>query len=123
MAKQAKTNTTERIVIPPLTPEEIAGTSEVVKITPPNLQLAQFRLVGESHFSVHHFSAKAQEQMMQAQSAGSQAHSKKKREPKKFEELFNAARYRAKGARWDGMNAGAFRNGCISACRLVGFKM
>ena len=53
---------------------------------------------------------------------GKAASSKKNREAKSTDDLFNEARYISRDG-WDGIHAGAFRNAMISACRLVGFKM
>ena len=98
------------------------ASKDVVVISPPNMISAHFTLDGASHLSVHHFSAKAQEAIKETQVAGQQARSKKVRPAKDFADLFEAARYRAAEG-WDGLNASAFRNAMIAACRLVGFKM
>lgn len=102
--------------------ENPAVKKEVIRITPPNVRDAYFEFTGESHLSVHHFSAKAQNAMAEQQMAGSQANSKRKRPPKDFDLAFNLARYRSSEG-WDGLNAACFRNAAISACRLCGIKM
>jgi len=61
--------------------------------------------------------------MRQAQEAGGTADSKKKKAPRDFDAEFMRARYLARPEGWDGINAAAFRNAMISACRLVGYKM
>src|SRR5690606_35789997 len=48
--------------------------------------------------------------------------SKKNREAKMTDDLYEEARYRSREG-WDGFNASAVRAAMISACRLVGFKM
>ncbi|RPH38322.1 hypothetical protein EHM92_00125 [bacterium] len=53
---------------------------------------------------------------------GKAASSRKNREAKATDDLFQEARYISKEG-WDGFNASAIRNAMISACRLVGFKM
>lgn len=96
---------------------------EVVTIPAPNFEQASFRLIGTAPLVVNKFSAKAQEQIAATQKAGSTARTKgRKKDPKNFEALCEGATYRASDG-WAGINAAAFRNAAISACRLVGFKM
>jgi hypothetical protein len=53
---------------------------------------------------------------------GKSASSRKDREAKSTDDLFQEARYISdKG--WDGFHAASIRNALISACRLVSFKM
>ena len=93
-----------------------------ITIKPPNFGTATFTIRGCAPLVVHRFSAKTKEQMKQKMETGKAAGSKKNREAKSTDALFEEARYRsAKG--WDGFHAGAIRNALISACRLVGFKM
>ena len=47
---------------------------------------------------------------------------RKKRAARDFDADFQGARHISHDG-WDGIHAAAFRNGMISACRLVGFKM
>lgn len=56
------------------------------------------------------------------QEAGSQGKKGKNREPKDFKKLYELAFHRSTEG-WFGINASGIRNGLISACRLVGFKM
>lgn len=97
-------------------------TTNVVQIKAPNILTATFRIIGTAPFVQAKFSEKAKNQIRETQEAGSQAKSKKKREPKNFDETCNASVHYSKEG-WVGIPAGAFRAGCISACRLVGFKM
>lgn len=53
---------------------------------------------------------------------GKAASSRKNREAKSTDNIYEEARYRFKDGS-DGIHAAAFRNAMISACRLVGFKM
>ena len=53
---------------------------------------------------------------------GKAASSKKKREAKDTDDIYQESRYISKDG-WDGFHAGAIRAALISACRLVGFKM
>jgi hypothetical protein len=84
--------------------------------------MAQFTLVGLTPLVIHRFSAKTKTQMKQKMEAGSTARSKRNREAKATDDLFEEARYRAPEG-WDGFHAGSIRAALISACRLVGFKM
>ena len=96
--------------------------SQVVTIKPPNFGLAEFHVKGISPLVIHRFSAKTKEQMKQKMETGKAASSKKNREAKATDDLYQEARYiSAEG--WDGFNASSIRAAMISACRLVGFKM
>ena len=60
--------------------------------------------------------------MKATQEAGSTSRSKKVREAKDFDALYEGAKHKsAEGG--EGIHAAAFRNAAISACRAVGFKM
>jgi len=93
-----------------------------VIIAPPNFKTAEFLIKGNAPLVVHRFSAKTKDQMKQKMETGKAAASKKNRDAKSTDDIFNEGRYiSAQG--WDGFHAGAIRNALISACRLVGFKM
>lgn len=96
--------------------------NETVSIKPPNFKTAVFTIKGVAPLVIHRFSAKTKNEMKSKMEAGKTASSKKNRQPKDFLESYNQARYIAKEG-WDGFNASSIRNACISACRLVGFKM
>ena len=93
-----------------------------VTIKPPNFGNAIFHIRGCAPLVIHRFSAKTKQQMKDKMETGKAASSKKNREPKSTDALFEEARYRSKDG-WDGLHAGAIRSAMISACRLVGFKM
>lgn len=93
-----------------------------IVITPPNMLEAAFLIEGTSPLCVNRFSEKARQIMVDTQEAGEAARNKKKRAPKDFEMLWQLARYKSNEG-WDGVNACSFRNGCISSCRVAGFKM
>lgn len=95
---------------------------QAVRITAPRMQVAVFRLTGTAPFLQNRFGKKAQDKMEEAQKLGSQAKSKRQRSPRDFEKDYQEATHFAR-AGWCGIPAGAFRAACISACRLVGFKM
>lgn len=96
--------------------------STTVTIKPPNFGLAEFNIHGIAPLVVHRFSAKTKNEMKLKMETGKAAGSKKNREAKATDDLYNEARYRSAEG-WDGFNASAIRAAMISACRLVGFKM
>ena len=91
-------------------------------ITPPDFRYLQIDIQGTTPLVMNRFSAKAQEEMKAKQEAGSTSSSKKIREAKDFTALFEGAKHVSTEG-WEGIHAAAFRNGAISACRAVGFKM
>lgn len=93
-----------------------------VSIKAPNFQTAVFTIKGIAPLVIHRFSAKTKEQMKLKMETGKAASSKKNREAKDTNDIFNESRYVSKQG-WDGFHASAVRNALISACRLVGFKM
>jgi hypothetical protein len=127
---------TEKLDIPPLSTEEMenlirqakgvtaeqAGAIQKVAITPPNMRIVTARIRGLVPYVQHAFSEKARAQMEQTQRAGQQARSRKTREARDFEAQYMAAQHRSVEG-WCGIPAPAFRNACIDACRLCGFKM
>lgn len=125
----AKPPRAKRLKIPPLTEAELAASSkpEVIRITKPRLRTAAIKIVGISPYCQHAFSEKQRNAMEETQRAGQQARGKRKRDPKDFEAQYEAAKHYAKVANgqkpWIGIPAPAFRNACIDACRLVGYRM
>lgn len=93
-----------------------------VAITPPNFQHLAINLRGTTPLVINRFSAKAMETIRRTQEAGSTARSRKTRESKDFDALFEGAKHISDDG-WEGIHAAAFRNGAISACRACGFKM
>jgi hypothetical protein len=96
--------------------------SEAITIAPPKFEVAAFAIVGVAPYVQNKFSAKAREKMRRAQEAGSTAKKGSKREPKDFGAAFEGAMHRSADG-WCGIPAPAFRNACVSACRMCGFKM
>jgi len=94
----------------------------VVAIKPPKFEVAEFNIAGITPLVIHRFSEKAKLELKQKMETGKAATSRKNREAKSTDELFEEARYVAREG-WDGIHAGAFRAALISACRLVGYKM
>ena len=93
-----------------------------VAITPPDFSFLSITLKGTSPLVINRFSAKAMEEMKATQEAGSTSRSKKIREAKDFDALYEGAKHTSEQG-WEGIHAAAFRNAAISACRAVGFKM
>lgn len=97
-------------------------TQQAVVIKPPNFGIVEFEARGLSPLVIHRFSAKTKAQMKAKMETGKAAGSKRNREAKSTDELYEEARYRSAEG-WDGFHAGAIRAALISACRLVGFRM
>jgi hypothetical protein len=85
---------------------------ETVLIKPPNFQHAEFRIKGAAPLVIHRFSAKTKNEMKNKMEAGKSASSRKNREARNTDDLYNEAKYTSKEG-W----------AMISACRLVNFKM
>lgn len=96
--------------------------SQTVQIAAPRLRTAEFKLVGETPYVQLRFSEKAMNTMIDKMKAGSQAKGKKVRAARDFDDDFIQGQHISTEG-WNGIPAGAFRAGMISACRLVGFKM
>lgn len=105
-----------------VTQSEPMSPKQTVTIPPPRFEFAEFTIQGTAPLVIHRFSAKTKEQMKQKMETGKAAGSKKNREAKATDDLFQEARYRSAEG-WDGFHAAAIRKAMISACRLVGFKM
>lgn len=96
--------------------------TKTVSIKPPNFETAAFHIHGIAPLVIHRFSAKTKAQMKEKMETGKPSSSKKNREAKSTDDLYEEARYRNADG-WDGFHAGSIRAAMISACRLVGFKM
>lgn len=93
-----------------------------VLIKPLNQGTLAIRIRGTVPLVIHAFGQKALTKMRETHEAGSQAKSKKTREPKNVLQVCEDAKHKSAEG-WEGFPAGALRAGMISACRLVGFKM
>lgn len=96
--------------------------AQVINIRPPNLKVMPVEITGTAPYVQHKFSAKARQTIIATQEAGSQARKDKKREPKDFDAVYRGAMHLSEEG-WHGIPAPAFRAACISACRIIGFKM
>ena len=91
-------------------------------VPPPNLQIAEFRIIGTAPYVQNKFSEKAETEMREKQEAKSQSEKKRKKEPKNFQQCYEDAMHVSEEG-WCGIPAAAFRNACIRACKLVGIPM
>lgn len=96
---------------------------ETVRISPPKIITMEFHIRGIAPLVVHAFSAKARQQIMDTQAAGSQARSKRVRAAKDFDQVYRDAFHMGMKTKQPGFPASAFRTAMIDACRLVGYKM
>lgn len=98
------------------------STPEVSTISAPKFGVVRFTIRGTAPYVSNKFSAEMKEQMRVKQEAGSTAKGKKPREAKNFAEKAKQTLHVSTDG-WAGMPASSFRQGLISACRLVNFKM
>jgi hypothetical protein len=87
-------------------------------ISAPSIATASVLIRGTSPLVIERFSKKA-ELMEKMATAGAK---KKERSARDYDRECEEARYRHSQG-WEAVNAASFRSACISACRLVGFKM
>ncbi len=95
---------------------------QAVTIPPPNMQVATFMVEGTVPYVQNAFTKKAREKMEAAQREGQRGKKGRRKDPRNFEEEFPQAMHTSIEG-WHGIPAAAIRNGMISACRLVNFKM
>ena len=98
------------------------GKASVIKAPNFGERVFEIKALAGTPLVIHRFSVKVKNQMKLKMETGKPAESKKNREARSTDDLYNEARYVSKDG-WDGFHAGAIRNALISACRLVGFKM
>lgn len=98
------------------------GKALEVSITAPNFKRLTIPIVGTAPYVQNKFSARAKDAFRQKMVEGAQSKKGKKREPRDFDADFQGAIHYAEDG-WYGIPASCFRNGMISACRLVGFRM
>lgn len=93
-----------------------------VAISAPNFRTIVVPIVGTAPYVQNKFSARAKEAFRNKMLQGDTAKKGKKRSPRDFDADYEGAMHIAEEG-WYGIPASAFRNGMISACRLVGFRM
>lgn len=94
--------------------------TKVVEITPPNLDILEFKIIGSAPYVQNKFSQKAREEIEAKMESG-----KRGKQPKKarnFEQDYEQSKHISSDG-WCGIPASAFRSAMVSACRLVGFTM
>lgn len=96
--------------------------AKLISITPPRMNVMKVHIKGTSPLMIAKFSAKAQNKIKADHEAGGTSKTKKKREARSFEDDVQNARHISLEG-WDGLNASAFRNAMIDACRAAGFVM
>lgn len=106
-----------------------AKASSALTISAPDFRTIALTIEGTAPLVINKFSKKAADKMRADQEAGSTSKSKKNREAKDFEALYNGARHIGSSEenkqiiQWDGIHAASFRNAAISACRAAGYVM
>jgi len=94
----------------------------VITIDRPKFKTLAFEIEGTAPYMQLRFSQKTKLEMMAKMEAGSTSRSKKTRTARDFDVDFQQAQHISEEG-WNGIPAAAFRNACIDACRMVGFKM
>ena len=128
MARKAKTN--EKLNGVAAVVEEDEQTVEdgleikrtTLNVSAPNFGLLQVLITGTTIYCQHKFGAKAIQQIIDQQMAGTVAKAKKEREPKDFDDLYHQAMHISREG-WHGIPSPCFRNAMIDACRTVGVVM
>lgn len=100
----------------------MAQTPTTISITPPKINTMAVTIIGTAPYCQARFSEKAKNMMMDKMAEGSTAKGKKIRDARDFDADCEAAMHISTDG-WIGIPAASFRAACISACRLVGYKM
>lgn len=93
---------------------------EQISIKPPKFKTLVFTVTGTAPLVQHAFWKKGE--MQRGQEEGGTSKSKKKKDPRDFAKECEQSLHKSEDG-WIGQPAAAFRNACIDACRLVGYKM
>jgi hypothetical protein len=93
-----------------------------VTIKAPNLKTIKLSLTGTAPYVQLRFGEKAINTMRNKMKEGTTAKGKKVRVGRDYDQEFKDAMHVSEDG-WIGIPASAFRSACISACRLVNFKM
>ena len=120
MANKKVAETEDPVIGEPAAAPKPTGTR--VQITPPNMKEIIIPIESLTQYVSNRFGPASQAEMMKGQLAGSTTRGKKQRSAKDFDAGFKDSLWVATEG-WYGINASAFRQAAISACRLVGFKM
>lgn len=95
------------------------GGKNAIEVKPPKFVYARFHLIGTSPLVVQRMSAKVKQQMVATQEEGSTSKTRKKREPKNFEKLYQDAKHISQEG-WEGIHAAAIRSSMISVAIAAG---
>lgn len=93
-----------------------------IVITAPRFTEIAFEIVGTAPYVQSRFTEKAKKKIQETQAEGTKSRNNVTREERKPADDYKRAMHIAKEG-WHGIPAAAFRNACISACRISGFKM
>jgi hypothetical protein len=93
-----------------------------ITISPPDIQTAQFHIIGTSPYVQLRFTEKAMNVMREKMEAGPEAAKRRVYEARDFDEDYKKVFHRSTED-WFGIPASALRKAMISACKLVNFKM
>ena len=102
--------------------EKGAGLEKRLAIEAPNFRIIVLEIEGDAPLVMHAMSEKVRKKLRESHEAGSQTTTGQTKDPRKFHEEYEGAKHRSREG-WVGFPAPAIRNACISACRVVGFKM
>jgi hypothetical protein len=100
----------------------VKGAAIALQIPAPNFQQTTFKIVGDAPYVQAKFSAKAKNQIRDNMLSGTRSRKGQARKPRDFKADYEGAKHISRDG-WCGIPASCFRQACISACRLVGFKM
>lgn len=98
-----------------------ATSVQVIRITPPNEKIGNFKVVGTAPYAQLRFSAKARAAMKATQEEGERK-AKKKKPPRDFKADYEAAFHVSEDG-WYGVPASGIRAAMVRACKLAGFAM
>lgn len=109
---------------------KIANVPSIVRtatIKAPNLQVAEFQIIGTAPYVQHRFYKKVELMKTMEEGPTKQSKGKKAREPRNFQKDFEESqyigRYNITDEGWHGIPANGFRKAMVSACKLVDFVM
>lgn len=101
------------------TPLKVASERAVIK--KPNMRTVAVKIRGKLYVQ-NKFGGDQKRGIHEKQELGHQGTKGGKRPPKNFQALYENAKHKTKEG-WCGIPAPAFRNGMISACKIIGFHM
>ncbi len=97
-------------------------TTEMLTVEAPRFETIELPIVGISPLVMHKFSLKTRQQIREQQEAGGPSKSRKNKEAKDFDALYEEAKYISDEG-WLGIPAAAFRNAMVNVCRATNLVM